>query len=145
MDSVQSLSLLVLLAPLVAAGAVALSALFQAQRLARLIAMGGAAISFVAASAALVRLWNGGSDGEATLNLGVWLSSGARDPFQLAFPIAVDVPAALLAAVTSLCTLCALAATAHSIVGRCVGAIGFDRCLVALVIVPRHRAFGKRR
>ena len=111
MDSVQSLALLVLLAPLVAAGAIALSALFQARRLARLIAMGGAAISFVAASAALVRLWNGGSDGEATLNLGVWLSSGARDPFQLAFPIAMDVPAVLLAAITSLCTLCALAAT----------------------------------
>jgi NADH:ubiquinone oxidoreductase subunit 5 (subunit L)/multisubunit Na+/H+ antiporter MnhA subunit len=111
MDSVQSLALLVLLAPLVAAGAIALSALLQARRLARLIAMGGAAISFVAASAALVRLLNGGTDGEASLNLGVWLSSGARDPFQLAFPIAVDVPAVLLAAITSLCTLCALAAT----------------------------------
>jgi NADH:ubiquinone oxidoreductase subunit 5 (subunit L)/multisubunit Na+/H+ antiporter MnhA subunit len=108
MDSVQLLALVVLLAPLVAAAAIAFSALIQARRLARLLAMSGAAISFVAASAALVRLLNGGPESEATLNLGVWLSSGARDPFQLAFPIAVDVPAALLAAITSLCTLCAL-------------------------------------
>ena len=72
-----------LLAPLVAAGAIALSAMFQARRLARHLAMGGAAISFVAASVALVRLWNGGSDGETTLNLGVWLSSGTETRFNL--------------------------------------------------------------
>ena len=145
MDSVQSLAILVLLAPLVAAGAIALSALFQARRLARVIAMGGAAISFVAASAALVRLLNEGTDGEATLNLGVWLSSGARDPFQLAFPIAVDVPAVLLAAITSLCTMCALAATRTRLSDGASEALGFDRCLVVAVIVPRHRTFRKRR
>jgi NADH:ubiquinone oxidoreductase subunit 5 (subunit L)/multisubunit Na+/H+ antiporter MnhA subunit len=112
MDSLQSLlALAVLLAPLLAAAAIAVSSLVPARRTARLLAAGGAAVSFVAAAIALARLVGGGLDGEAPLSLGVWLTSGPRDPFQITFAIALDLPAALLAALMSLSTFYALVCT----------------------------------
>ncbi len=108
MDSLQSLlALVTLLAPLVAAAGIAATGLTGGRRLGRRLAMLGAAVSFCAAAAALVRLSGGGLDAKAPLSLGVWLNIGPRDPLRIAFAITMDLPAAGLAAVMSLCTLCA--------------------------------------
>ena len=50
----------------------------------------------------------GGPDGELPLNLGPWLSIGPRDPFRIDFAIALDLPAAVLATVMSLATVCTM-------------------------------------
>jgi len=110
MDSLQSLlALVVLSAPLVAAVGIAASGLTGNRRLGRRLAMLGATASFCAAAAALVRLSGGRLDAAAALSLGTWLSVGPHDPLPIAFGVTMDVPAAGLAAVMSLCTLCALA------------------------------------
>jgi NADH-quinone oxidoreductase subunit L len=69
----------------------------------------GAGASFCAAAVALVRLSSGHLDAAAPLSLGTWLSVGPHDPLPIAFGMTMDIPAAGLAAVMSLCTLCALA------------------------------------
>ena len=107
-DSLQSLlALVTLLAPLLAAAAIAASGLRADGRYGRSLAMLGAAVSFCATAMALVRL-SGGLDATAPLDLGVWLNIGPHDPFRIVFAVAMDLPAAALAAVMSLCTLCAL-------------------------------------
>jgi NADH:ubiquinone oxidoreductase subunit 5 (subunit L)/multisubunit Na+/H+ antiporter MnhA subunit len=108
-DSWQSLlALATLLAPLVAAAGIAASGLTGDRRLGRALAMLGAAVSFCAAAAALARLSVGGLDADTPLDLGVWLNIGPRDPTRIAFAIAMDLPAAGLSTVISLCTLCAI-------------------------------------
>jgi len=109
MDSVQSfLALVVLLAPLVAAGGTAAFGLTRSRRLGRGLCMLGAAVSFFAAAAAVVRLYGGGLGVQLPLSLGVWLTSGLHDPFQIEFAVCLDLPSACLAAVMSLSTFCAL-------------------------------------
>ena len=109
MDSVQSfLALVVLLAPLVAAGGIAAFGLTRSRRLGRGLCMLGAAVSFFAAAAAVVRLYGGGLGVQLPLSLGVWLTSGLHDPFQIEFAVCLDLPSACLAAVMSLSTFCAL-------------------------------------
>lgn len=107
MDSVQSLlAIVVLVAPLAAAGGIAISGIAD-RHLGRWLAMLGAGLSFGAAAAALVRLSAYGADAAVPLNLGVWLASGPHDPFRIEFALAVDIPAAALAAVMSLAAFCA--------------------------------------
>lgn len=109
MDSWQSiLALIALAAPLVAAAAIT-SVRLRGGTLPRRLAILGAGLSFLAVAAALVRIRSGGLDDELPLGLGSWLSIGSHDPFRIDFAIALDLPAAVLAAVISLSALCALA------------------------------------
>jgi NADH-quinone oxidoreductase subunit L len=110
MDSLQSLlALLVLSCPLLAAAGIAASGLRGKRRPGRQLAMVGAAASFCAAAAALVRLSSGRLGAAGSLGLGTWLSVGPHDPLGIAFGMTMDIPTAGLAAVIALCTLCALA------------------------------------
>jgi NADH:ubiquinone oxidoreductase subunit 5 (subunit L)/multisubunit Na+/H+ antiporter MnhA subunit len=109
MDSVQSLlALIVLLAPLVAAAGIAAFGLTRNRRIGRSLCLLGAAVSFFAASTAVLRLYGGELGVQLPLSLGVWLTSGLHDPFQIEFAVCLDLPSACLAAVISLSTYCAI-------------------------------------
>ena len=109
MDSLQSLlALVALAAPLVAAAAITSTGRSSSGSLSRRLAILGAAVSFLAVAAALVHMRSGAMDGDLPLSLGPWLNIGSRDPFRIEFAIALDLPAAVLAAVMSLSTMCAL-------------------------------------
>jgi NADH:ubiquinone oxidoreductase subunit 5 (subunit L)/multisubunit Na+/H+ antiporter MnhA subunit len=109
MDLLQSLlALVALAAPLVAAAAITCTGSSNSAALPRRLAMLGAGLSFGAGAAALLRISSGGPDGELPFRLGTWLCIGPRDPFRIDFAIALDLPAAVLATVMSLSTVCAL-------------------------------------
>jgi len=109
MDSLQSiLALVALAAPLLAAVVITCTGSSSGGAVPRRMAMLGAALSFGAGAAALVRMSLGGPDGELPLSLGRWLSIGPRDPFRIDFGIALDLPAAVLATVMSLATVCTM-------------------------------------
>jgi NADH-quinone oxidoreductase subunit L len=114
MESLPSLlALVAIAAPLVAAAGITCTERSRPGSLPRQFAILGAGLSFCAAAAALLRMMSGGLNAELPLALGSWLSIGPRDPFRIDFAIALDLPAAALATVISLSTVCALAWSRH--------------------------------